>query len=253
MAKKTKKKGPTPPRQVRQEARGRPGQIRPTNERARAKRKANLITGGVILVLVAAAVVAGILTVRGGGDQVALSTSLAPWPPNTDDLPELMTRADVPTPGTERFHRHVHLDVFVDGVPTPIPNGMGITAGLFAGIHTHDASGVIHVEANESFNATIGDIFTIWGVRLSPRCVGGYCEPDETIAVYVNGDAVEDFVDYAVEEHDEIAVVVGQPPEEIPESYDFSDNPTIPTPTPSAVSPGPTTSGPPESPGATPS
>ena len=252
MAKKTKKKGPTPPRQVRQEARGRPGQIRPTNERARAKRKANLITGGVILLLVAAAVVAGILTVRSGGDDVQLSTSLAPWPANTDDLPELMARADVPTPGTERFHNHVHLDVFIDGRPTQIPNAMGQTTGLFAGIHTHDDSGVIHVEADEDFDATLGDIFTIWGVRLSPTCVGGYCEPDETITVYVNGDKVDDFVDHAVEEHDQIAVVVGQPPEEIPDTYDFSDNPTIPSPT-APASPSPTASGPPESPGASPS
>ncbi len=55
MAKKTKKRGQTPARTVRLEARGRAGQIRPTNERAKKKRRANRITAGIITVLLAGA------------------------------------------------------------------------------------------------------------------------------------------------------------------------------------------------------
>ena len=236
-----KKKGQTPPRQVRMEARGRPGQIRPTVDRARAKRKANLITGGVIGVLVIAAVIAGIMTVRSGGADPDVSDGPAPWPALSDGLASRMSAADVPGPGRETFHNHVHLDVFLDGRRTPVPNGMGQSETVFAGIHTHDTEGVIHLEADEDFGPTLGDVFSIWGVRFSDTCVGAYCEPDRPIAVYVNGDEMDDFVDYELKEHDQVAVVIGDPPEEIPDTFDFDSNPTV---NPSTPAPSPTASGP---------
>jgi hypothetical protein len=65
MAKKTKRRGPTPARTVRLEARGRPGQIKPTGERARKKRRANLITAAIISVLLAGAGTAITLQILG--------------------------------------------------------------------------------------------------------------------------------------------------------------------------------------------
>jgi hypothetical protein len=60
-----KKRAPTPPRAVRLEARGRPGQIRPTADRAKKKRRANLITAGIIFVLLAVAGTAITLQILG--------------------------------------------------------------------------------------------------------------------------------------------------------------------------------------------
>lgn len=231
-----KKRGPTPPRDVRLQARGRPGEIRPIHDRGRARRRANIITGVVIGALVLGAVVAGVLATRGEEDDASLSTSNAPWPALSDGLSRRMARADIPPPGQETYHEHIHLDVFVNGVPTPVPNGLGISTDqtVFAGIHTHDESGVIHLEANEDFGATLQDVFTIWGVRLSETCVGGYCAPDTPIEVHVNGERVEDFVGYELQEHDQVAIVIGEPPDEIPDSYDFESNPTVNPETPQA-------------------
>src|SRR5215218_7222801 len=55
-------------------------------------------------------------------------------------------------------HYHAHLDVFVNGVPVAVPAGLGINVGLngtvpehgargIAPLHTHDTSGILHIEA----------------------------------------------------------------------------------------------------------
>ena len=54
-------------------------------------------------------------------------------------------------------------------------------------LHTHDESGVLHVENDAERRITLGQFFTEWGVRFSPDCVGGYCAPDKPHQVYVNG------------------------------------------------------------------
>ena len=37
---------------------------------------------------------------------------------------------------------------------------------------------------------TLGEVFVEWGVRFDGTCVGGYCPPQTTIAVYVDGTQV---------------------------------------------------------------
>jgi hypothetical protein len=52
-----------------------------------------------------------------------------------------------PAEGTA-VHIHQHLDLYVDGAKAPVPAGIGIDPAVgFAPLHTHDASGVIHVES----------------------------------------------------------------------------------------------------------
>jgi hypothetical protein len=40
-------------------------------------------------------------------------------------------------------------------------------------MHTHDSTGVIHMEAPHPFEYTLGDFFSVWGVKLGPDQVGG--------------------------------------------------------------------------------
>jgi hypothetical protein len=62
-----KKKGQTPPRAARMESRGRPGQIRPTADRARKRRRANIITGTIVTLLLGGAIAFVVLRVLGSG------------------------------------------------------------------------------------------------------------------------------------------------------------------------------------------
>jgi hypothetical protein len=235
-----KKKGQTPPRSVRMEARGRPGQIRPTADRARQRRRANLITGAVLAVVIGAAIVAGVMAVNKGGDERSgIQTDNAPWPAELQHLSRRVNDIDLPPfqdqPGVS-FHNHVHLDVFINGRRTPVPSDIGRTDTFFASIHSHDDSGVIHLEASTESVFTLGEVFDVWGVRFSSSCVGGYCTKDGyDISLYVNGKKQSgDPRAYELKEHDEIAVIVGKPPAEIPKEFDFSTSPSVPQPTASA-------------------
>jgi hypothetical protein len=142
-------------------------------------------------------------------------------------------------------HRHSHLDVFVDGEPVLVPAGIGIditNPGVrtfsdplaYGGIeecdepcisplHTHDETGILHTEAAADDLLTLGQLFTEWGVRLEDGCVGDFCDDDTDIAFYVDGERYEaDPAAIELEDQREIAVVIGTPPEAIPDSADVS-------------------------------
>jgi hypothetical protein len=144
------------------------------------------------------------------------------------------------------FHVHAHLDVFLNGEPVPVPGGIGIDitdpavqhfeadgAPGYGGIekcddpcisplHTHDITGVIHIEAPSETTFTLGEFFTEWGVRLDRSCVGGYCGPSAGVAVFVDGMRRSgNPADIPLSAHEEIAVVIGTPPTSIPDSYEF--------------------------------
>jgi len=62
-----------------------------------------------------------------------------------------------------RFHLHTHIDIFVDGKAITIPKNIGIVPGeCLHWIHTHDETGIIHMESPINFNYTLGVFFDIW-------------------------------------------------------------------------------------------
>ena len=93
--------------------------------------------------------------------------------------------------GENWIHTHPYLVIEIAGTNVTIPAGVGILDGetVFEPIHTHDASGLLHVELSQSdassHNYTLGDFFTIWnytarsvGVSESPT-MGGRVLPVE--------------------------------------------------------------------------
>jgi hypothetical protein len=141
-------------------------------------------------------------------------------------------------------HRHSHLDVFVDGEPVLVPAGIGIditdpgvrtfSGPAYGGIeecnqpcisplHTHDVTGILHTESAADGFLTLGQFFTEWDVRLDDGCVGEFCDDATDVAFYVDGEVHEgDPALIELEDRREIAIVVGTPPETIPDSADFS-------------------------------
>ena len=91
-------------------------------------------------------------------------------------------------------------------------------------LHTHDATGILHTEAKTPKPNTLGQFFTEWGVRLTSTCVADFCDPDTSVAVYVDGKPYSgDPAAIELTFEEEIAVVVGAPPAVIPDSADFSN------------------------------
>lgn len=64
------------------------------------------------------------------------------------------------------IHLHIQLTITLNGRSLPIPPGIGITPDCTHLLHTHDDSGVIHIEHPPWADFTLGDFFLAgqrWG------------------------------------------------------------------------------------------
>lgn len=88
------------------------------------------------------------------------------------------------------LHIHQHLSVTVDGTPVTVPAYLGIdeARGRISSIHTHDDSGIIHVESPAVEDFTLGQVFDEWQVPLGPGRVGAYTDGQDgqNVTVFVN-------------------------------------------------------------------
>ena len=139
---------------------------------------------------------------RGGsGPQLAAASTAAlpgelvgpaPWPANTSLLRSRLEALGLPALSREGtvLHIHQHVDVFVHGRRIAVPAGIGIDAagGFISPLHTHDASGIVHVESPDVRTFTLGQLFGVWGVRFGRRCLGGYCARGaDRLRIFVDG------------------------------------------------------------------
>ena len=98
----------------------------------------------------------------------------------------------------QTFHIHSHLSIFHNGVQIADAVAIGIPGAVlttmnggpytnagtcFYNLHTHDSSGIIHIEAAAPTNFTLGEVFDIWGEPLSTGNVAGFTGP---MLVYVD-------------------------------------------------------------------
>ena len=159
-----------------------------------------------------------------------LQTGPAPWSANTSGLAERLQAIGLaplnPIEGTA-VHIHQHLDLYVDGHKVPVPAGVGIDPAVgYAPLHTHDPSGVLHVESPTVRHYTLGEFFAVWGVRITPSCLGGYCAGGgRQLRLFVDGRPERgDPTTLALAPHQELVVAFGtaaQLPSPIPSTYQF--------------------------------
>jgi hypothetical protein len=208
----------------------------------------------VLIVLVVVLALAGCSSSSKGASSSTTTrpgpaTGAAPWPAPADAMARARAAGLTPRGYETLFHHvHAHLDVFVDGVHQIVPAGIGINikdpavhSGQIAGgpaygsidppcrqacispLHTHAETGILHTESPTNVDNTLGEFFVEWDVTLSSKCVGGYCTPDWKIAFYVDGKPYTgDPTKIALTNFKEIAIVIGNPPTDIPSTGDFS-------------------------------
>ena len=158
-------------------------------------------------------------------------TSAPPWPTPTNTA-ELVAAAGLPMLGEEgsALHIHTHLDVIVNGAPVQVPSDVGVDDAdqKISPLHTHDTTGVIHVESpDKSATFTLGQFFTEWEVSLSADHIGGL-KADDThhLKVYVNGKVQDgDPAGIVLKAHDEIAIVYGTDAQQanVPSTYKWTN------------------------------
>ena len=94
------------------------------------------------------------------------------------------------------FHIHAHLAMFDHGDEKLVAAGVGIGPPLlfqggsvsagscFSWLHTHDSSGIVHIESPVQRTFTLGNFFHLWGLPLSATAVGPLSGP---VTAYLNG------------------------------------------------------------------
>ncbi|MGA9020002.1 MAG: hypothetical protein WB438_13835 [Candidatus Cybelea sp.] len=123
--------------------------------------------------------------------------------------------------GTMEFftlHVHPHLAIFYNGKQIQVPQFIGFAPSLAGSclywIHTHDASGVIHIEAPDLSPPqggpfTLGMLFDIWGQPLQPDDVAGL---KGDVTAYVNGQKYDgDMTAIPLRAHQQIVLEIGAP------------------------------------------
>jgi hypothetical protein len=116
------------------------------------------------------------------------------------------------------LHVHTHVALFYKGKQIQIPQYIGFAPNLAGGclywIHTHDASGIIHIEAPEinppqGGPYVLGMLFDIWGEPLDRNDVAGFIGP---VTAYVNGaEYGGDLRAIPMGAHQQIVLEVGAP------------------------------------------
>lgn len=124
------------------------------------------------------------------------------------------------------FHIHAHLDIFVDGKPFTVPSQIGIDpeGRCLYWLHTHDDSGIIHIESPVERQFTIGNFIDIW-TRTFNNTQLFDTNPTIALSMFVNGVKVPtdtDLRNVNINAHDEIALVFGPiQADKIPTRYEF--------------------------------
>jgi hypothetical protein len=169
----------------------------------------------LLLALMAAGCGSGVktppgLAIAGPG----LQTSQPPWRPEYQHLAERLREIGIPPGGKETFHIHAMLHIYVDGLLSPLPANIGLdpAKGLESSMHTHDSTGVIHMEAPHPFSYTLGDFFSVWGVKLGPAQVGGLTGyGGEHLHFYLNGRPFSNPAALVLHRGDSVVIGYGPP------------------------------------------
>jgi hypothetical protein len=186
-----------------------------------AARKRRLVIGGAVAMIAAVAIVVVLVAGGGGGSGKSsasasngLLTTPAPWPAVKDGLPQRASSIGLPPPSDTIFHIHARLRVYVDGKQVTVPANIGIdpSTGFLDSLHTHDTTGIVHMESVRPYDFTLGQFFTVWGLKFTSTQLGAYkAGGGKVLVVYANGKKVSNPTRYVMKPHDNIVVGYGRP------------------------------------------
>ncbi len=135
-----------------------------------------------------------------------------------------------PAPQAPPIIMHIHptLTIAIDGLRVTIPQNVGIDPPLWkyhdldsygmkmpnmasmtgmAPLHTHDSSGVIHVESTQIRDYTLGEFFDVWGVTFSDSCIMDKCnDGTHTVKMFVNDNPSTEFRNHILKDREQIVI-----------------------------------------------
>ncbi|MCQ9163458.1 MULTISPECIES: hypothetical protein [unclassified Arthrobacter] len=173
--------------------------------RQKARRRRLVAWSGSAVAAVAVVVAAGVvISTNSAGNAAASgqapqgtvsashgSTQTPPWaaPADASARAKAAGLTMLTAEGTAE-HIHTHLGITADGRSIMVPGDIGIDLGaqMISPLHTHDSTGIIHVESPVVKPFNLGEVFTEWDVALTANRVGSYSTSGGyTITTFVNG------------------------------------------------------------------
>lgn len=146
----------------------------------------------------------------GASGSVGRSPGPPPWPVPADQVALIREAGLTPlsAEGTVQ-HTHAALQVWYAGRRVTVPAQIGIdsAAQQLSPIHTHDRTGMIHVESPTRGTFRLGQFFVQWGVPLNGA------------RAWLDGRPVADPAGIVLQDHQMILVAWGTPPTPIPAAY----------------------------------
>ncbi|MEC5409208.1 hypothetical protein VOM14_27015 [Paraburkholderia sp. MPAMCS5] len=84
---------------------------------------------------------------------------------------------------SELYHVHAHLAIINNGQSLAVPMNVGLLSQCSYEMHTHDQTGMIHIETPTIRPYTLGQFFDIWGQPLTSTNVAGITG---NVVAYIN-------------------------------------------------------------------
>lgn len=140
----------------------------------------------LVLVLVLTACVS-----RPDPDPAVMRESAPPWEAPRDGVSYIDAAGLEHRPLNEDTNPWVvDVEVYVNDEPVTIPPFIGVDRlrAIQAVIHTHDTDGVVWLEGPNTDGSTLGEFFTLWGVKFDGECLATYCD----VEVVADGEPVDD-------------------------------------------------------------
>jgi hypothetical protein len=117
-----------------------------------------------------------------------------PWTLANDVHPDPFFHTEIPNDATVVAHFHPQLQILINGEQQVVPQGVGLfldsQGNLLGGlpIHTHDDTGILHVESTEARTFVLNDFFQEWGQPWTSTQFMGYAiSPAHPLTMTVNG------------------------------------------------------------------
>ena len=122
----------------------------------------------------------------------------------------------VPCNSTEQlnYHVHAHLSLYINGSPVSLPQNIGIASdgSCFYWLHTHDTTGVIHIEAPSKQTFSFGSFLQVWSQRFPGLQYPAELDQIQGWKVYVNGKVYTgDFRSIPLDAHTLITMAYNSP------------------------------------------
>lgn len=212
-------------KQRREQARGERRALEDAERESAAQRKRFTQVASALIVIVVVGIIVALVATSGSkkatsstssssaGAEAGLLTTPAPWSPQYSGLLNRIVGSHFPSYGTG-YHVHAVLRIYVEGQQVPIASQIGIDQeeSFLAPLHTHDSSGIIHMEATEPYPFKLSQFFTVWGVKFTDSQLGAYkAGGGKELALYANGSKVANPVGYVMKPHDRLVLDYGNP------------------------------------------